>query len=1111
MTLCKILFSSIATALFLSAQLHNEALSIGEPEGRIEQRQHYFDFPRSFPNGYVPGDARWQALRYVDGMIAAQKKTRRTTAAADGTEKWTFIGPRPLLPLATGQAVFNGTPYSSGRIAAIAVDPRNGDVVYAGTATGGVWKTTDGGQNWLPLTDDQPSLNVGALALDPGNPDTIYVGTGEANSGFYGAGILKSTNGGRTWQHIPGPFAGPLTAGTGGARFDGLAVNASNPQIVIAAVIHTPVATRGGIYRSIDGGLNWSLVLTGANGSDVVWDPGSPAVGYAAMRFSGATPTAGIYKTTDFGATWVTANGTGTAILPAFTSIGRTKIAVAPSSPGTLYIGIQDATAGRTGFLNGLFRTVDGGTTWARSNTAPDYCQPQCSYNNALAVHPQNPNILIVAGLYNYRTSNGGASWANIYRSSDGVAVHVDHHALAFTADGSKLYDGNDGGMYSTPNPEAAAPRWSDLNQTLGITQFYPGISFHPDTPSIGFGGTQDNGTVFYSGDLAWEMSFGGDGGYTAIDQAWPDITYNNYVGISVYRSSKANTYQGYRQLTNGFQNGERASFISPFVMDPVNPQRLYFGAGRLYRSEDSAGRWDPISPDLGGEVSRGVVYTIAVSPQDSNIIYAGTTDGKVWLTAQGNLGSGSTWVDRTAGLPLRTVNYIAVDQVNPLIAFVAMSGYSGFGGDTAGHVFRTVNGGESWTDVSGNLPNVPANAVLTDPDLPNTIYAATDVGVFRSRSGGTDWEVLGEGLPRVVAMEIQLHRKSRTLRVATYGRGMWDLNLPIAASQRPVIAAVSPENVPPGSAEQNAAITITGSNFVRDTELRWNGIPIATEFVSGSELRGIIPGSAIAGSGRATIAAFTPAEGAGLSNLKNVEVGGAPVITDIALIGTVKGPLVAGSLGVITGTNLAPMRRSVESPLPAGLSGVSVEADGDPVPLRSVSPTRIEFQLPWFYNGYSRTNMTLVNGTRRTQPVSVDIRAYAPALLTMNGQGTGQGEIRIEGTASVAAATGEFPDSRPARKGETIEIRATGLGSVSLAPSTGSNPVVATPNLTRIPIVTLAGKSAPVLFSGLANGAVGAYVVRVLVPQDAASGSQVELQLTISGFASNMVTLAIE
>jgi uncharacterized protein (TIGR03437 family) len=1112
MTFCKIRtagFLALPLSLLVSAQIGEEKLSTGEPEGRIEQRKHYFEAPRLFPNNYVPATARWEGIRQVDAMIAAQKASKRQTASADGVEKWTFIGPQPLLPLATGQAVFSGTPFASGHISALAVDPRNGNVVYAGAVTGGVWKTTDGGENWVPLTDDQPALAIGALAIDPNNPDTIYAGTGEANSGFYGAGVLKSTDGGKTWLHIPGPFAGPLNAGTGSARFEALAVNPNDSRILIAAVFHSPASTRGGIYRSTDAGLTWSAVLTTAIASDIAWDSGNPAIAYAALRFSGTGTTTGIYKTTDFGATWAAANGTGSAVLPAANLFGRTKIAVAPSSPGTVYIGVQDASPGRSGFLLGLFRTTDGGTTWLRNSTAPDYCQPQCFYNNTLAVHPKNPNLVIAGGLYIYRTTNGGASWANIYRSSDGVAVHVDHHALAFTPDGSKLYNGNDGGMYSTPNPEAAVPRWADLNRTLGITQFYPGISFHPDNPNIGFGGTQDNGTLQYAGDLAWEMSFGGDGGYTAIDQAWPDLTYNTYVGISVQRSSKSGNYQSYRQLTNGFLPGERAAFISPFVMDPVNPQRLYHGAGRLYRSDDSAGRWNPISPDLGGEQTRGVVFTIAVSPQDSNIVYAGTTDGRVWLTVEANKGSGASWVNRTPGLPLRSMNSIAVDEINPQIVYVATSGYSGFGNDTAGHVFKSINGGETWMDVSGKLPNVPVNIVITDPDIPNTIYIGTDLGVFRSRTGGNEWEPLMDGLPRVICNDLRLHRKSRTLRVATYGRGMWDMMLPIVgASQQPQIASVTPASILPG---QDTTVTVTGSNFTKDTELRWNGSPIATQLVNGGELRGVIQAALIPGSGRATIAAFTLAEGAGLSNLRNIEVGGAPVITDISLQGTVKGPLVAGSLGVITGQNLAPMTTSVESPLGASLGGVSVEAGTGYVPILSVSPTKIVFQLPWGYLGYTRADIAVVNGTRATPLTQVEVRNYAPALQTMNGVGSGQGDIKIQGSATIAAPVGAFPDARPARKGETIAIRASGLGSVSLPPGSGTTPVAATPNLTRIPVVTIGGKNAPVLFSGLADGTIGEYVVRVLVPQDAPSGAAVDLQLTIVGVPSNKVTLAVE
>jgi len=306
---------------------------------------------RARPGGTIPAGARLAALERMNRMSASE---RRTSAGAEAV--WIPIGPRPIDTLPEQSIGGGGSPYASGRVAALAVDPRNADVAYVGAAGGGVWKTTDGGQNWTPLTDGQPSLAVGSIAIAPSNPDIVYVGTGEQNNSgdsYYGAGILKSTDGGATWTQLAGPFVGPFSSSRtsgGGARIGALAVQRSNANVVLAAADRTPAASAG-IYRTADGGQTWTLVIPGAVGTDVVFNPANPDTVYAALGTVNGSTTNGVYKSTDAGVTWTRSGGAGATALPA-TGVGRIALALAPSSPNTLFAGIQNSA---TGSLLGLF------------------------------------------------------------------------------------------------------------------------------------------------------------------------------------------------------------------------------------------------------------------------------------------------------------------------------------------------------------------------------------------------------------------------------------------------------------------------------------------------------------------------------------------------------------------------------------------------------------------------------------------------------------------------------------------------------------------------------------------------------------------------------------
>ncbi|MFN7939041.1 MAG: hypothetical protein U0R19_37285 [Bryobacteraceae bacterium] len=1077
----------LASHVFAQRGLSPEMLR-DEPKARLE----WFYSQRRVENGLPAASLRFSAWQQVEAL----KKTRARSA---GEGQWVNIGPRPTFTTSTN----GGAPMTSGRIAALAMDPRDPKVIYAGAATGGVWKTTDGGENWVPLTDDQPSLATGAIALDPVNPDIVYVGTGEANfsgDSYYGVGLLKSTDGGKTWRHIPGPFAGPfaLNFSGRGARIGAIAVHPRDTKIVIAAMsLAGAVLPVTGLYRSTDAGETWTQVLSGVPGTDIVIDPSNPNTMYAGAGRSGEA-TAGVYKSTDAGVTWTRLTGG----LPVGAETGRVALALAPSAPSVIYAGIA---ASNGSALRGLYRTTDAGGTWL-ALPAPAYCSPQCIYNNSLTVHPRNPNVIVAGGVSIFRSLNGGGAWQNIDAGADGRWTHVDHHAGVFSPDGSIYYDGNDGGIHSTSGMAAAArPNWNNHNRTLAITQFYPGFAMHPDNPNIMVSGTQDNGAQSYDGKQ-WREIVGCDGGWGAIDPLWSETFFTSCQGISPLKFTPQGNFRDLLPAQHGIVTSDRSAFIAPYVMDPTKPERLYFGTNRVYQTSDGAGVWTAISKDLTNNVS--TLSVVSVSPADPRVVWAGSNNGQVHVTANALEAGAVEWTLRREDLPVRAVTQIKPDPSDPRRAVLTFSGFSGAAGTVAGHVFETVDLGEHWRDITSNLPNMPVNDVEIDPDLADTLYVANDIGVFVSRDNGAHWEPLGSGLPNTVHFGLKLHRASRILRTATHGRGMWDLALPLVSGSTggPRISSVTPR-----SARKLTAVTVSvkGERFQGDSVIRWNGSSVATRFVSPNELQADLSAAEVGDAGRGSVAVFTPAAGGGASNLVALTVGDGPVLSGFANAATPgdRGKPVAGGLVTLFGENLTPMLVQAQTPpLPYTLGGVTVEVNGSPVPVVSVSPNAVTFRLSQAYTSYRGAQVRTTYLERNSDAVEVPFAVEAPGLFSVDGSGAGQGSIRSVDDGVLLAASG-----RPARRGEIVEILGTGFGDTTLGVAEASASPSATLAITAIPVVTIGGVEAQVLSSHLAPGLVGIHAAVARVPQGAPSGEAVPVRLVMNSVESNVVTMAIE
>jgi uncharacterized protein (TIGR03437 family) len=1084
-------------SLFISAGIVFAQDPGREPDEQQAARQQYFYSQRAFPLSAIPAGARLGGLAQLNRLNQATRTgqpapaLRRMKSAALTTDSvnWTQIGPQP-----TGGSTTYAT---AGRINAIAIDPRDNNTVYIGAAEGGVWKTTDGGVNWTPLTDQQASLASGAIAIDPNNPDTVYVGTGEENfagDSYYGAGILKSTDAGATWTQTLGPFL----RDTIGA----LAIQPTNSNILLCAA-----AT--GLWRSTDAGATWTSVLAGAPATSLSFDPGDPSGVYAALGNSGGGSRNGVYHSQDGGFTWQKISGGFPTA-----NVGRISLALAPSQPGTIYAQVQDSSAAGFGRLLGLWKTLDSGATWKQLPVVNSSVWGTIQwYDIALAVSPVDANVVYSGGLLIQRSLDGGTTWTALPQTGANAQIlHADQHVFAFTADATRLYIGNDGGAYTTTDITNATIRWAPLNSTLAITQFYPGMSVHPQNAALGLGGTQDNGSQRFTGGMSWDNVACGDGGYTSIDPSAPSIAYSTCQNITIGKTVNLSGTAAFVGAQYGIDQTDLVAFIPPFVMDPSDPQVSYFGTYRIWQSRDSAGLWSPVSPDLTGGL-RGTLRAIAVAPSDPNTVYAGTNNGKLWTTAQMQNGAGATWKDISAGLPIRTITHIAVDPFNAATAYVT---YSGFAGSTGlqGHVYKTADQGTTWTDISGNLPNLPVNDLVVDPDVPGTLYVATDAGVMVTSTGGTSWASLGNGLPRVVVLSLTLHRPSRILRAATHGRSAWDILVPLASdSLQPVITTISPNTANAG--DPGFTLKLAGSRFTSSTVVKWNGQPRDTTFVDAAHLTVQIPDSDLALIGRASILAFDPA--GGTSNMAEFPIGPAPQTSSSQFVSSANpyggSALGQRSLGALYGTNLAPISVPAETPpLPFTLGGVTMFIGGNETPLLYVSPTVVLFQVPFLnVNVPTRVPLVIYQGTLATT-VTVTVQPYSPGLFSMNSQGTGQGAILIAGTASVAAPAGAFPTSRPAHIGEYISIYCTGLGDVTPRPGLGS-PSPANPLSTTLvkPVVTLGDVNAPVLFSGLVPGSAGLYVVNVQVPDGVATGDAVPVTLSIAGITANSVTVAID
>jgi photosystem II stability/assembly factor-like uncharacterized protein len=767
-------------------------------------------------NGYIPPDGLLKAKQHIDLMKATSEERFRLSAAA-GTPSESF----PL----KGNWIWLGPGNVGGRIRSIVVDPTNPNNMFIGSVSGGIWHSTDAGASWQPVDDFMANLGISSMVIDPTNPSIMYAGTGEifaadtsptegqdpASNGLRGLGVFKSTDGGATWNQLPktNPADLGICAPAGPAcpwsYVNRLAISPDGSTILAATIT--------GVQGSTDGGATWSPSVVGTV-QDVDFDPSNSKK--AIVSGTGAA-----LFTTDGGLMWSTAT-----FNPAFPAMfkGRIEVAYAPSNTNVVYASVN-LNSGQ------IYLSTDGGHTYNKINDtlaagSNTFLGSQGEYDNIVWVNPFDPNFVIVGGINLYRSLDGGVNWVGISGGGPGCA-HSDHHMIVASPQFNNVtnrivYFSNDGGLYRADDVATVqinadgktCTGWTNLNNNLGITQFYGGAV--ADTPFPGdisdfvlyVGGAQDNGTVASpsGGVTPWLSVRGGDGGFAAIGGADNTGDYNVYgvnPSLQIFRSG-TNPHSGSFSpatyiycnpasinasgvctsstgITDACSGANQfscptANFAAPMILDPNDAHTMLAGGLSLWRSNDvntaAQPTWTVIKPQYIDPTPKAQpISAVTVEKGNSNFILVGHNDGAIFKTSDG----GTSWTRIDNGTPGRFVTRLVIDTSRTPHWL-----YATFGGFAADNIYRSTDLGTTWSSVTGSgataLPSVPVRALAIDPSYHDIIYAATEVGIFGSQDAGTTWELPQAG-PANVSVDDLFFADTSIIRLiaVTHGRGMYE------------------------------------------------------------------------------------------------------------------------------------------------------------------------------------------------------------------------------------------------------------------------------------------------------------------------------------------------
>ncbi|MCC7439092.1 MAG: hypothetical protein IT211_11420 [Armatimonadetes bacterium] len=703
----------------------------------VRGRDEWFFYQRAYPFDRIPADGRTMAIQQTAIMQeqlqqALRNGAKKGGAGLLGAQQWQEIGPYNI----------------GGRIRAIAVNPLNTDIVFIGAAAGGVWRSTDGGANWSTTFDKQASLAMGAIAINQTNPQVIYVGTGENTPhpmSMMGEGLFKSNDGGDTWQHL---------ALTNVGAFSKLYVHRQRPNIIYAATTRS----NGGFYKSVDAGITWSRTLS-SDAYDLTVSPTNSDLLLVSTTNS-------IYRSTDAGTTFTQVSGAGTGFDG--TNGNRISISMSASNNNRVYALISRMGGAQGNNLADAYASSDGGLTWKLSKKLGEtFFRTQGNYNNAIEVHPTNPDMVIALGIDAWRTTNGGASWentTNVYTSYPPFSVaHPDHHVIVFDPKNPDiLHVGSDGGYYRSVD---GANKWSRIGNKLPITQFYA-MDVDQNQNYRAYGGTQDNGsngTVTGTAQFSktWRDLSGGDGFWVAVDKSNSNIVYTEiYYGQSIYR---VNVQSGSASPLNvSALRNDPGDWSTPLMMSPADGVTLYSARRDLWRTSNRGGSWQTL--DVPGS---GLASTMALSPHAGENMVVGKGSGGVYFSVD----DGATWT-ASKGLPNLYITDLVYDPLVETRLYATFSGYSNR------HVYRSDDNGATFADITNSLPNIPVNAIEVDPANNGHLFVGTDVGMFVSLDTGATWFPFNEGFPLTIVNDLRIQQSTRTLVAATFGRSMFSINI---------------------------------------------------------------------------------------------------------------------------------------------------------------------------------------------------------------------------------------------------------------------------------------------------------------------------------------------
>lgn len=725
----------------------------------------------------------------------ATKYLKQQKAPYGQKSSWIPIGPdyKPSSP----------NPYSShgvARINCIEFHPTDPNTFWIGTSQGGIWKTNNSGASWTPISDGLPILRISDIEVDPNNTDIIYacVGDFEYNGvalnlddrkrhTHYGIGLYKTIDGGANWS------ATGLTVAQTDLDYSLLRrsfVDPANSNNVIAAGFE-------GIWLSNDAGASWSNTLPDRIICDLEMDPNNPQVLYAASAYLGLLNdgTTEILKSTDFGATWTVLNS-GLAANEA----RRMELAIAPSNSNYIYALVVNDIAG----LHGVYRSTDGGSTWNQQcdgttnilawSEGVGEVGGQGWYDLGLLVDPNDPNVVHVGGVNIWGSANGGVTWnAEAYwLPYYGPSVHADQHQFKYNSVDDKFYVCNDGGIYRTDSMIISSwdyvnnggnwpTVWEDLSDGMQITSFYR-LSVSQLVNGAVLAGAQDNSTYYYNGNY-WSNVIGGDGMECSFSPSDADM----FIGSWQYGGLALTTDGGQSfdySVADQLNSSEAGEWTTPFFYSEDG--YLYAAFGNLYRSSNNGASWQPLSnfpdvPALGYPVQSSALKQSKNNPGTfylaKRILHSQGEPASLHVTFDG----GGTWTDITNGLPDSLYfTYIAVDDDDPNLAWVTCSGF-----EDGVKIFKTSNGGQSWQNVSDDLPNIPVNCVIVDEtSAMHTLFIGTDLGVYTRQDGDAGWTLYSTNLPNVIISELEIDYNNSELYAATFGRGLWKTSVVLGTEE---------------------------------------------------------------------------------------------------------------------------------------------------------------------------------------------------------------------------------------------------------------------------------------------------------------------------------------